>query len=84
MLVAKLSMFAGLLAFLRLVTFPEEIVTGKLHFLVQCSNPMIGLRPATLLKKRLWYRYFPVNLAKFLRIPFLQNTSERLLLNKQF
>ena len=40
-----------------------------------------GLRPATLLKKRLWYRYFPVNFVKFLRTPFLQNTSERLLLN---
>ena len=26
------------------------------------------LRPATLLKKRLWYRCFPVNFAKFLRI----------------
>ena len=29
-----------------------------------------SLRPATLLKKRLWQRYFPVNLAEFLRIPF--------------
>ena len=25
-------------------------------------------------KKRLWHKYFPVNLAKFLRTPFLQNT----------
>ena len=40
-----------------------------------------GLRPATLLKKRLWYRCFPVNFVKFPRTPFLQNTSERLLLN---
>ena len=37
--------------------------------------------PATLLKKRLWYRRFPVNFAKFLRTPFLQNTSGRLLLH---
>ena len=29
------------------------------------------LRPATLLKKRLWHRYFPVNFEKFLRTPFL-------------
>ena len=29
------------------------------------------LRPATLLKKRLWHRCFLVNFAKFLRIPFL-------------
>ena len=28
-----------------------------------------SLRPATLLKKRLWYRCFSVNFAKFLRIP---------------
>ena len=37
-------------------------------------------RPGTLLKKRLWHRCFPVNFAKFLRLPFLQNTSGRLLL----
>ena len=36
---------------------------------------------ATLLKKRLWHRYFPVKFVKFLRIPLLQNTSGRLLLN---
>ena len=34
-----------------------------------------GIRPATLLKKRLWHRCFPVNFAKFLRTPFSQNTS---------
>ena len=39
-----------------------------------------GLRPATLLKTRLWHRCFPVNLAKFLRTPVLQNNSGRLLL----
>ena len=32
-------------------------------------------RPATLLKKKLWHRCFPVNFVKFLRTPFLQNTS---------
>ena len=37
-------------------------------------------RPTTLFKKRLWYRCFPVNFAKFLRTTFLQNTSGRLLL----
>ena len=30
-----------------------------------------GLLPATLLKKRLWHRCFPVNFAKFLRTHFL-------------
>ena len=39
-----------------------------------------GLRPATLLKKRLWHRCFPMNFAKFLRTIFLQNTSGQLLL----
>ena len=44
----------------------------------------IGLRPATLLKKRLWHRCFPTNFVKFLRTPFSQNTSGRLLLNVIF
>ena len=39
-----------------------------------------GLRPATLLKKMLQERCFPVNFVKFLRTPFLQNTSQWLLL----
>ena len=39
-----------------------------------------SLRPGTLLKKRLWHRCFPVNFVTFLRTPFQQNTSERLLL----
>ena len=39
-----------------------------------------GLRPATLFKKRLRHRCFPVNFAEFLRATFLQNTSGRLLL----
>ena len=34
------------------------------------SNRTAGLRPATLLKKILWYRYFPVNFGKILRTPF--------------
>ena len=45
-------------------------------------NKVAGLRPATLFKKRLWHRCFPVNFAKFLRTPFSQNTSWRLLLNQ--
>ena len=32
---------------------------------------LIKLRSATLFKKRLWHRCFPVNFAKFLRTPFL-------------
>ena len=45
-------------------------------------NKVAGLRATTLLKKRLWHRCFPVNFTKFLRTPFLQNTSGRLLLNR--
>ena len=36
---------------------------------------------SNLFKKKLWYRYFSMNLAKYLKsTPFLQNTSVRLLL----
>ena len=42
-------------------------------------NIVAGLRPATVLKERLWHRCFPMSFAKFLRTPFLQNTSGRLL-----
>ena len=44
-------------------------------------NKVAGLRPATLLKKRFWHRCFPANFTKFLRTPFLQNISRRLLLS---
>ena len=37
-------------------------------------NKVVGLRPATLFKKRLWHRYFPVNFVKFLRIAFFHRT----------
>ena len=42
-------------------------------------NEVAGL-PAPLLKKRLCHRCFPANFEKFLGTPFLQNTSDRLLL----
>ena len=38
-------------------------------------NIVAGLRSATLLRKRLWHRFFPMNFAKFIRTPLLQNTS---------
>ena len=61
-----------------------EVFTGK-HL---CQSPFFtrvaDLRPATLLKKRLWHRCFPANFVKFLRTPFLQTTSERLVLFKGF
>ena len=45
-------------------------------------NKVAGFRLATLLKKRLLHRCFPVNFGKFLRAPFLQNISGRLLLHR--
>ena len=45
----------------------------------RCSAKKV--EPATLLKKKLWHRCFPVNFAKLLRTPFSQNTSGRLLLS---
>ena len=55
--------------------------TGKQLGQSLIFNKVAGLRPATLLKKRLWYRCFLVNFVKFLRTPFLQNTYRRLLLS---
>ena len=37
-------------------------------------NKAADLRLATLLKKRLCHRFFPVNFVKFLRTPFLDRT----------
>ena len=33
-------------------------------------NKVVDLRPATLLKKRLWHRCLAVNFAKYLKTPF--------------
>ena len=43
-------------------------------------NEVAVLRPATLLKKRLWHSCFPVNFVKFQKTTFLQNTFVWLLL----
>ena len=39
-------------------------------FFNKVANKVAGLTPATLFKKRLWHRYFPVNFVKFSRTPF--------------
>ena len=54
--------------------------TGKHLYQSPFLNKVASLRPATLLKKGLWHRCFPMNFAKFLRTPFSQNTFGRLLL----
>ena len=54
--------------------------TGKLLCQSLFYNKVAGLRPAALLKKRLWHKCFPVNFGKYLRVSFLQDTFGRLLL----
>ena len=44
-------------------------------------NKIAGLKPATLFKKSLWHKCFPVNFVKPLRTPFLLNTSKRRFVN---
>ena len=48
---------------------------------VSFFNKVAGLRPATLWKKKLWHRCFPVNYVRFLRTPFLTEYLRWLLLN---
>ena len=42
---------------------------GSKYGEIQSQNPFFNKVPATLLKERSWRRCFPVNFAKFLRIP---------------
>ena len=51
-------------------TFTGKHLRQSLFF-----NKVAGLRPATLLKNKLWHRCFPVNFVKFLRTPFSCSTS---------
>ena len=57
--------------FLEISQNSQETNCARASFL----EKRLALRPATLLKKRLWHRCFPVNFVKFVRTPFLQNTS---------
>ena len=57
--------------------FTEKHLCQSLFF-----NKVVGLKPATLLKKKLCHRCFPANSVEFFKIPFLKNTSGRLLLNR--
>ena len=47
----------------------RENTCARVSFLIKLQAA--GYRPATLLKKRIWQRCFPVNFVKFLRTPFL-------------
>ena len=44
--------------------------TGKHLYQSLFFDKVAGLRPATLLKRRVWHRCFPVNFRKFLKTPF--------------
>ena len=57
-------------------------VLCKKVFLEILQNPLekTCVRVSFFKKKRLWHRSFPTNAVKFLRTPFLQNISGRLLL----
>ena len=57
----------------------QENICARVSFF----NKVAGLRPTTLLKKRLWHRRFPVNYAKFLKIPFFIEHLWWLLLKKR-
>ena len=61
------------IVFLKIQQNSAENTCARLSFKVA------GLRPATLFKKRLSHRCFPVNFSKILGATFLQNTSGRLL-----
>ena len=50
--------------FLKISPNSQESTCARVSFLIK-------LQAATLLKKRLWHSYFPVNFLKFLRTPFL-------------
>ena len=60
--------------FLEILQNSQENTCARVSFLIK-----LQAYTATLLKKRLWHRCFSMKFAKFLRIPFLQNTSGWLL-----
>ena len=47
-------------------------------------NKAASVRPATLLKRRQWYRCFPVDFTKFLRTSFLTDHLQLLLLDGRY
>ena len=56
--------------FLNILQNSKESTCARASFLIKLQAS--GLRPTTLLKKRLWLRCFPVDFVKFLRTPYLQ------------
>ena len=57
--------------FLEILQNSQEKTCARVSFF----NKVVGLRVATLLKKRLWHSCFPLNFTKFLRTPFLTENT---------
>ena len=62
-------------------TCAKHLSQAPVKTLESLFNRFTGLRHATLLIKIPWHRCFPVNLAKFLKTHFLQNSFGSLLLH---
>ena len=65
--------------FLEISQNSQENTCARVSFLIKLQACVFSCiqseyrkirRPATLLKKRLWHRCFPMNFGKFLRTPF--------------
>ena len=57
--------------FLKILQNSQENTCARVSF----SEKLADRGPATVLKKRLWHKSFPVNFVKFLRTSFLNTTS---------
>ena len=70
--------------FLEILQNLQEKTCARASFLIRLQPKTCNfIRPATVLKKKLWCSCFPVNIAKFLRTLFLQNTPGRKFLEFQ-
>ena len=56
------------MVFLKILQNSQENTSARLPFFKRNSATLLK-KPATLLKKRLWWKCFPVNFAKLLRTP---------------
>ena len=61
---SRLEVFSKKLVIKNFTKFSGKYLCQSIFF-----NKVAGLRPATLLKKRLWHSCFPENFVKFLRAP---------------
>ena len=62
---------------------PQENTCARVSILIKMQAWGLQVRPATLLIKSFWRRWFPVNFAKFLRKPFFKEHLRWLLLSEE-